>query len=327
MMENSAVSKFDYYLKSAKTLFDKFGIITSILVLICFFSLGSDKFFTYNNLVNILQQICLVSTIAIGTTVVILVGGIDLSPGSVVLLSGTVIGVLLKNNVPLIITLFIGLTVSSLVGLLNGFLIEKVNISAPIVTLSMMIAVRGIAQIILSIYSSWVWIEDPLLISLSTEKILNIPIIVYITLLMYLLAYFILKKTSFGRKVYSIGANEVAAYLCGVKVIRIKILVYTLAGFIAGIGGIIAASRMGFINQQVGTGLEFQAITAVILGGTNMQKGGIGDVEKTLLGAIIVGLIANYFTLKGISPYYLDAVTGLVIVFAAYLNKLLHHRD
>ena len=150
---------------------------------------------------------------------------------------------------------------------------------------------------------------------------LSVPVPAVIMIVLYVIASIAMQKTPFGRHIYAIGGNERAAALCGIPVGRTKILVYMLTGLFAGIGGFMMSARLSAISPGVGTGLEFEAITAVILGGTSLS-GGVGRVEKTLLGAIIVAMILNYMTIKGISPHYQRAVTGFIILAAAILDRL-----
>jgi ribose/xylose/arabinose/galactoside ABC-type transport system permease subunit len=207
------------------------------------------------------------------------------------------------------------------VGLINGILIVKAKISPIIVTLGMMVMIRGLGQMILWINNSWLWVRDPIFTYIKTESILGIPVPAVMMFILYALAAVIMYKTQFGRHIYAIGGNQRAAALCGIPVDRTKILVYVFTGFIAGIAGIMMSARLSAISPGVGQGLEFEAITAVILGGTSLS-GGVGKVEKTLLGAIIVAAILNYMTIKGVSAHYQRAVTGFVILAAATLDRM-----
>ena len=302
--------------------FQSWGTFVVAIVLLVIFGLTADHFLTLQNLQNILRQVSIVAVVAIGMTMVILIGGIDLSVGSVVLFSGAVMNSLLFNEimgaVPAII---VGLIAASFVGLLNGTLIVKAKISPIIVTLGTMVMVRGLGQMILWINNSWLWVRDPIFTFIKTESILSIPVPAVIMVGLYAIAMILMYKTEFGRHIYAIGGNERAAYLCGIPVDRTKILVYMLCAFFAGIGGIMMSARLSAISPGVGLGLEFEVITAVILGGTSLS-GGVGRVEKTLIGAIIVAMILNYMTIKGISAHFQRAVTGFIILAAATLDRL-----
>jgi ribose/xylose/arabinose/galactoside ABC-type transport system permease subunit len=284
--------------------------------------LTAEHFFTLQNFQNILRQVAIVAVVAIGMTMVILIAGIDLSVGAVVLSSAAVMNSLLFNEiVPAIPAIIIGLCAAALVGLINGLLIVKAKISPIIVTLGTMVMIRGLGQMILWINNSWLWVRHPIFTYIKTETIGPIPVPAVMMFVLYVFAIIMMTKTRFGRHVYAIGGNEQAAHLCGIPVDRTKILVYVLTGFISGIAGIMMSARLSAISPGVGLGLEFEVITAVILGGTSLA-GGVGKVEKTLLGAIIVAAILNYMTIKGISAHYQRAVTGFIILMAATLDQL-----
>lgn len=320
-----AISRWS--LSTARIVLERFGTLIVALLLLLVFASTADRFFTYSNIMNILQQVSVVAVIAIGSTMVILIGGIDLSPGSVVLLSSVVTGALLQNGVmrvgPAIVA---GLLVSVAVGLLNGVFIEKIGISPVIVTLGSQTATRGLALIILAMNHSWIWMSDPLFEFVGSGKIGFVPVAVTAMAMLFLIVSILISRTSFGRALYAIGGNQVAARLCGLNVVWIKISVYVLASLFAGLGGILLSSRLGSILPAVGTGLEFDAITAVVLGGTSL-KGGVGRLGNTLLGAIIVGLVLNYLTMRGISAHYQRAFTGFIILVAALLDRTIHGTD
>lgn len=302
--------------------FQTWGTFLVALVLFVIFSLTAEHFLTVQNFQNILRQVAIVAVVAIGMTMVILIAGIDLSVGAVVLSSAAVMNSLLFNQVVTAVpAIIIGLLASALVGLINGILIVKAKISPIIVTLGMMVMIRGLGQMILWINNSWLWVRHPIFTYVKAESIAGIPVPAVMMFALYGLAAIIMYKTQFGRHIYAIGGNERAAHLCGIPVDRTKILVYVLTGFIAGIAGIMMSARLSAISPGVGQGLEFEAITAVILGGTSLS-GGVGRVEKTLLGAIIVAAILNYMTIKGISAHYQRAVTGFIILAAATLDQL-----
>lgn len=305
-----------------ETWFQRWGIFVVALVMFAVFSLTADHFFTLQNMQNILRQVSITAVVAIGMTLVILIGGIDLSVGAVVLFSAAVMNSLLFNEVmPAVPAIIVGIAAAAFVGLINGFGAVTAKISPIIVTLGTMVMIRGLGQMILWINNSWLWVRHPIFTFVKTESILSIPVPAVIMIVLYIIASIAMQKTPFGRHIYAIGGNERAAELCGISVARTKILVYMLTGLFAGIGGFMMSARLSAISPGVGTGLEFEAITAVILGGTSLS-GGVGRVEKTLLGAIIVAMILNYMTIKGISPYYQRAVTGFIILAAAILDRL-----
>lgn len=263
-----------------ETWFQRWGTFVVALVMFVIFSLTAEHFFTLQNMQNILRQVSITAVVAIGMTLVILIGGIDLSVGAVVLFSAAVMNSLLFNEVmsavPAIIT---GIAAAALVGLINGFGVVKARISPVIVTLGMMVMIRGLGQMILWINNSWLWVRHPIFTFVKTESMLSVPVPAVIMIVLYVIASIAMQKTPFGRHIYAIGGNERAAALCGIPVGRTKILVYMLTGLFAGIGGFMMSARLSAISPGVGTGLEFEAITAVILGGTSLS-GGVGRVRK-----------------------------------------------
>jgi ribose/xylose/arabinose/galactoside ABC-type transport system permease subunit len=255
------------------------------------------------------------------------IGGIDLSVGSVVLFSAAVMNSLIFNEIlPTVPAILTGIIAAMLVGLINGLLIERAGISPVIVTLGTMITFRGLGQMILWINNSWLWVNDPVFKYIKTTSWSYIPIPAVIMIALFAIAAILMGKTIFGRNVYAIGNNQRAARLSGSPVITTKMLVYVISGFCAGIGGILMGARLGAISPGVGQGLEFEAITAVVLGGTRLS-GGVGRVEKTLLGAIIVGMVLNYMTIMGVSAHFQRAVTGFIILGAALLDQISRGRS
>ena len=301
---------------------DLSGVVV-VIALALLFGLTSPYFLTYDNALNILRQMSVIGVVGIGATLVILIGGIDLSVGSVVLLTGGITGTLILNyGVNPWLAIAAGLTAAAFVGLVNGTLVELLQISPVIVTLGTLIVVRGVGQAILWLNNSWVYVEDPLFAYLAAGKWVFLPVSAGLMLALYLIISVVMTQTSFGRAVYAIGNNPRAAALCGLSVKRVKVLVYVLGGLFAGIGGLLTAARTGVVNPTAGLGLEFQVITAVVLGGTSLRDG-IGRVEKTLVGTAILAMVLNYLTIRGVPDTWQTAVTGLMILAAVVLDRLL----
>ncbi len=298
------------------------GTVWVALLIVVVFSALAPHFATAANLQNIMRQIAITGILAIGMTLVILMGGIDLSVGSIVLFSAALMNSLLFNGVlPVIPAVIVGLLAAMLIGALNGVLIEQAHISPVIVTLATQITVRGLGQMILWINNSWLWVRDPFFTYIKTQAWLGIPVSAFLMIVLYVLAAMAMRRTIFGRRIYAIGGNERAAQLCGVPVKRVKILVYAISGLCAGIGGVLMSARISAISPGIGLGLEFEAITAVVLGGASLS-GGSGRVEKTIVGAVIVGMVLNFMTIMGVSANYQRATTGFIILAAAMLDRL-----
>jgi ribose transport system permease protein len=293
-----------------------------VILLLILFGLTSQYFLRPDNLLNIVKQMSIVGVLAIGTTMVILIGGIDLSVGSVALISGGTTAVLMANNPPMpaVPAILIGLLVGGTVGLVNGFLIEIGQISPVIVTLGTWIGIRGLGQIVIN--NTWVAVTDPLFDGIAIGKVGFLPMMATIMLALYLVAAIVLQQTRFGRYVYAIGGNPVAARLSALPVIRTRILVYVISGVLAGVGGMLIAAYVGQIGPSDGAGLEFEAIAAVVLGGTRLG-GGSGRVEKTLLGTAILTMVLNYLTLAHVPGIWQQTVTGVLVLLAVLLDRVL----
>ncbi len=303
-------------------LFSQYGTLFIVIILAIFFGISAPRFLLAQNIFNIFKQVSVVAIMAIGMTMVILLGGIDLSVGSVALLAGATTMYMINHEVMGTgAAILVGLVVSGMVGLVNGIFVEKFKISPLIITLGTMIAIRGLAQSILWLDNSWAWVKDPFLLSIANKSLLFIPMTVVIMLVLYVVFYIILSQTSFGRSLYAIGGNQRAANLCGIPVERMKIISYVLCGLTAGLGGLVLISRLSAVSPAVGSNIHFDAITAVVLGGASLS-GGSGKLEKTLLGAIIVGMILNYLTIKGIPGTLQSAVNGFIILVAAVFDRL-----
>jgi ribose transport system permease protein len=299
-----------------------YGIVLVIVALGILFGLTAPRFLLAENIVTIFKQISVVAIMAIGMFMVILVGGIDLSVGSSALLAAVVSMFLINHGyLPTGVAIVAGLAAASAIGLVNGFLAESAGISPIIVTLGTMIAVRGLAQTILWIDNAWLWVRDPAFTFVAQKTIFSIPVLILLMVLLYFAFAVILRQTSFGRRLYAIGGNARATALCGVPVVRLKTLTYVLSGLTAGIGGLVLAARLSAVSPGVGNNIQFDVILAVVLGGASLT-GGSGRLEKSMLGALIAGMILNYLTIKGIPGPYQTAVNGLLILAAVVIDRV-----
>lgn len=269
---------------------------------------------------NVLRQVSINALIAFGMTFVILTGGIDLSVGSILALTGAVTAGLLASGMDPILAMLIGLILGAVLGAINGIIISKGNVAPFIATLATMTIYRGLTLV----YTEGRPISG-LGDSVSFQMIgkgyfLGIPVPVVTMAVAFGVLYFILKKTTFGRRVYAVGGNEEASRLSGIKVGRIKIYVYALTGALAALASLILTSRLNSAQPTAGNMFELDAIAAVVLGGTSLT-GGRGWIVGTLIGALIIGVLNNGLNLIGVSSFFQQVVKGAVILLAVLIDR------
>ncbi len=300
------------------------GILAGLLALIVLFSILSGSFLSVNNLLNITRQVSIMGILSVGMTVAIISGGIDLSVGSTIAVVGVVVAGLLVNfALPVWLVILLGLGVGCLIGAFNGSLIAFAGVPPFIATLGTMTALRGLAYVytggypIYGLPANFGW--------LGAGYLAGVP---FPTILMFVIGavfYIVLTKTPFGIHVYAIGENEVAARRVGVRVIRTKLFAYVISGALAAVSAIALAARLKAGLPTSGFTYELTAIAAVILGGTSISGGG-GSVIGTLLGALLLGVLANGLTLLNVEPYVLEVITGAVIIVAVLVDSLRNRR-
>ena len=294
--------------------------ILPILVLICLlFSALSPNFLTPGNIVNIFRQASVNIVLATGMTFVILTGGIDLSVGSILAVSA--VASLIVSLIPGLgwAAVIAGLLTGLALGLLNGALIALLDVPPFIVTLGSLTALRGGAFLIAN--GTTVFNRDLNFAWIGNTYLGPFPWLVVIALLTVLASWFVLRQTVLGVQIYAVGGNERAARLTGIKVNRVLLFVYGVSGLLAGLAGIMSASRLYSATGTLGQGYELDAIAAVILGGTSFT-GGIGTIGGTLLGALIIAVLNNGLTLLNMSYFWQLVVKGLVIIVAVIIDRL-----
>ncbi|MCF7953554.1 MAG: ABC transporter permease [Spirochaetales bacterium] len=298
---------------------DKYKMLFILLLMIVLMSFASNVFLSGRNIMNIIRQISVNTVIAVGMTFVIITGGIDLSAGAILAVSGVVAAALVKSGA--VSSIFLVAVIASLaggvLGLLNGFSIAKLKVPPFISTLAMMQSARGIAYL-LSNGRPIVDLPKSFLI-IGQENFLGIPVMILLMILVVIIGYTVLQRTKFGRYVYYVGGNEEAARVSGINVSKLLITVYTIAGICAGFAGVILASRINSGQPQAGLTYELYAIAAVVIGGTSLN-GGIGSMGGTLIGACIIGIIRNSMNLLNVSPFNQMVVLGIVILLAVILD-------
>ncbi len=302
----------------------KKSISTEITVLIAYiglfvvFSFIAPYFLTVNNILNIFLYSSVIGICATGMTMVIISGGLDISVGSIVALTGMVAGLTIAATGNVGLAILLALVTGAGCGALNGFLITKLKIVPIIATLATMSIFRGTAMLTTNGQSqqvaeeSFKWIGRGYLFD-------TIPYCVIILIGMFVLIGYVLKNTPFGRKVYSIGGNSEASRLAGINVKGIRFVIYVICGLLAGLSGVITASQTGTAIPSAGTGLEMDVIGAVVLGGVSMN-GGKGSIIGTLLGVLILATLSNGLTLMNVMSFWQTIAKGIVLVIAVMLD-------
>ena len=304
-----------------KKLINQINIYRSVLILlvICVFAtILSPSFLSVTNLFNVFKQITVAGIVGCGMTFVILTGGIDLSVGSILGLSGVLASGVLASTGNTAVAVAVSLTVGIACGAVNGFFVSVCGIPPFISTLGMMTLLRGV--ILVYTKGSPIPIKSDAYKFFGKGSIAGIPVPVIILIIVFLLAHYILTQTSYGRSVYAGGGNREAARLSGIRVKTSEFLVYTLNGLMCGMAGLILTARLGSAQSTSGTGIEMDAIAAVILGGTSLS-GGVGFVLPTVVGAMIMGIIDNILTLMNVNPHATNIVKGAVILIAVLVDK------
>jgi ribose transport system permease protein len=300
------------------------SLLIFLLAVIIIFTILEPSFFQLGNAINVMRQISVLAICAFGMTFVIISQGLDLSVGAASALAGVVASLVARELGPVYgpaAGIVAGLVTGAAVGLVNGIIITLFGISPLITTLGTMTIVRGLAYILtggVSLYG----VPDTFQVLGRGYLIGNIlPIPVAVMILVFILAYVALNFTSLGRYTYAIGGNEEAARLSGIRVGTIKRWIYVLVGLAAGLSGVVLASRLGAGQAASGTGFELDVITAVVLGGVSMS-GGEGRLEGTLMGVLIIGILANGLILMDVQPYYQLVIKGMALLLAVGLDRL-----
>lgn len=296
-----------------------YGLAIVFVAFFVFMMLTSDSFFTASNLTNIVLQSSVLGLIAIGQTLVMILGGIDLSIGSFIAIAGAVAAVMAKSDfngwwIPLLAGLLTGLVF----GICNSFLIIKGKIAPFLATLATMTVVRGIALI----YTKGYPIADlnNSFLFIGQGQVGFIPVAIIIFVVVAILFDFMLSKTQLGRHIYALGGNEESSRIVGIRISRIKLIVYTVSGLLAGLAGIVLTSRVNAADPLAGMSYELDAVTAAVIGGTSLT-GGYGTIRGAMLGVMFIGIVSNGLDLMNVSSYYQQIVKGSILVVAVLLDR------
>lgn len=300
-------------------------IIGLFAVFTLFAILGPDSFTSGRNLETIARQTAIVGTAALGMTLVIIAGGIDLSVGSIIALTTVTIAAALQTGISPVWAAFLGICSGALCGLINGLIITRLRVVPFIVTLGTLLVVRGIAKGVADeqkIDAPLTWLID-LLAALPQGSWWIVPPGVWLLILLALITGGFLAFTQMGKHIVAIGSNENTARLCGIRVERIKCLVYILAGMSAGIAGLLQFSRLTVGDPTVAVGLELDVIAAVVIGGGSLA-GGEGSILGSVVGALIMTIIRSGCSQMGLPNWVQEIVTGIIIVIAVSVDRLRH---
>jgi len=295
------------------------GLWTAVIVLVVASSLASPHFLNPTNLLNVLRQVALYGILGVGMTFVILTRGIDLSVGSIVAFSGVFGATLMERGLPIPVTVVCSLAAGTLMGAVNGLGVAYWRVPAFIMTLGTMVMIRGFGLMVADggtvnpgkAAENFFWLGGGYLMAVPTP--------IYVFAAVCLVAYVVLSHTTFGRAVFAVGSNDEAARLSGINVPVTSFAVFVICGFLAALSGLIFLSRLSVGDPNSGLGLELEAITIAVIGGTSLF-GGEGGVVGTIGGAMILAIIANVLNLAGVSPFSQQVVKGAIIILAVMLE-------
>jgi ribose transport system permease protein len=298
MIKNGKFSNSEVVLMAKSNM----GILSVLLMIGIVLSILSPVFLTTSNILSVLLQISNNIFLALGMTLVIILGGIDLSVGSIVAMTGTLtVGFIVTNGLPIWLAIILGLLIGTACGFFSGVIVAKFRVPAFIVTLAMMNMAKGVAYIYSGGRSTR--IMDEVFLKIGTGRLFGfIPFPIIYMIILIAVFSILLGKTKFGTYVYAVGGNRDSAHLSGVPIKKVEIMVYTISGFLAAFAGLVLSSRMFSGQPAAGAGYEMDAIAACVLGGISMS-GGTGRISGTVIGAIVIGIISNGLNLMGVSSF------------------------
>lgn len=293
------------------------GLIVVIAIAVIVTTIGTDAFLTPNNILNVLKQVSVLAVIAAGLTMLMISGGIDFSLGSNVAVTMGIVAQMLTLEVPVMLAITIGLVCATAIGFVNGIVITFTKVTPFVATLATATLLDGLALVIIDGLS--VSAQNKLY-EFGNGTILGIPYILLAAIVICVIVGLVLRYTAFGRNTFAMGGNEEVARLTGIPVARNKILLYSLGGLLAGFAGVMLLARLGAASPGIGgLSLELQAVAAVVIGGTALV-GGKGSIVGSVLGVLLLGIVANALNLLGVSSYFQAMSVGAVLLIAAILN-------
>lgn len=296
---------------------NEFALIAILIGLSVLIGSQNDAFWTERNLSNIARSASFTLIVAVGMTFVLISGSLDLSVGSIYGLGGATAGLVVSGGAPIWLAVFVGLLTGVLAGLINGVLVVALRVPALIATLGTLYAGRGLILVLTG--GAPVFPLPDAIVAIGRGELLGVPLPVWIAGSGVLAGHVFLSRSVFGRRVYAIGNNETAAYLAGVPIRRIRLVVFAISGTAAALGGMLVAARLASAQPTSGIGLELIVIAAVIIGGTSLF-GGTGSVVGTLVGVLLMEVISNGMVLVEINPFYQNIVIGVIIIIAVAID-------
>lgn len=316
------------------TLFRKYGMVFIFVAMCLVLSFVAPGFATLRNLTNVVRQVSIIGILAMGVTFCIITCGIDLSSGSVLAFVGVIVASFSQTKVvdgqpvsvvaPILIGIVLALAAGALMGMINGALTAYTKIPPFVATLGMMTVARGAALL----YSGGrpIGYLKPSFSFIGGGSFLKIPVPIWIYLAVGILSYILLSKSQFGRYVFAIGGNEQAARICGINVERNLVYVYTYAGFLSAISGILLVARTAAGNPTYGVSYELDAIASTVIGGTSLS-GGVGSIPMCVVGAMVIGVLNTGMDLLGVNAYWQQIVKGIIIVVAVVIDASKRRRN
>ena len=301
----------------------KYSFAIVFVLLVVYLSFATSKFLTVSNIVNVFRQVSNQGIIAVGMTMILIMGQIDLSVGALVAFAVVLNAICLKLGLSIPLSILATLGVTCLWGVLNGYVTARFRLHAFLVTMATMTLIRGVTYTLTGGYPVGGLPQDFFIYGSGQLGFIPYPVLYMIAI--FLIGAFVMSSTTFGRSIYALGGNEDAARLSGINVERVKIGVFVVSAAVSGISGLVLSSRLMAGSPEIGIGWELDIVAAVIIGGTNIV-GGEGKLSGTLLGVLFIGVLSNGMILLDITPYMQQVVRGLVILGAVILNSLQEKR-
>ncbi len=305
--------------QSIKNSKGELSTVIMLIILCIIFGLNSQYFFVPRNIMNIGAYASIMGTMAAGLTVAMLLGGLDVSQYSLAAMAGMIMGLLIENNVPVWLTLLITVAVGVTGGCFNAFIITIMKVNPIIATMGTQFVFRGIAFLLTD--GRYIRIDNPVYYFIGNGKVLGIPFCLLIMLITYVVVWYLLKYTKYGRQVFAVGGNIQVAKLAGINANRVKFISHIIAGVTAVMGGIITVCQTSSAMPNHGYGNDMDGIAAVILGGIGLA-GGKGKVGGTLIGILVLAVLVNGMTLLNVQSYWQQVVKGAVLIFAVFIDSL-----